>query len=189
MTAPERHYHLFATDLGTCGIAWTAEGLVRVQLPDRDPTATVGRLAGSGGRPWSGEVEAPWQTCVETIRRHISGEPVDYSSIPLDWRGIAPFNRRIYEALRNVPFGQTTTYGGLAATIGEPGAARAIGLAMGRNPWPIVVPCHRVLKAGGRMGGFSAPGGTLTKEVLLAREGIDIGNGTPLLPGLLPGNR
>ncbi|MBP7002344.1 MAG: methylated-DNA--[protein]-cysteine S-methyltransferase [Amaricoccus sp.] len=117
------------------------------------------------------------------IVAHVAGAPADFDGLSLDEAGVEPFERQVYAALRRVARGETTTYGALAAAVGAPGAAREVGAAMGRNPWPIVVPCHRVLAAEGRLGGFSAPGGAETKRRLLALEGVHPG-GTPDLPGL-----
>ena len=108
---------------------------------------------------------------------------IDFADVALDLGSVGDFQRRIYDATRALVWGQTATYGDLARQAGSPGAARAVGQAMGHNPVPIIVPCHRVLAAGRRIGGFSAYGGALTKERLLAMEGIHLG-GTPLLPGL-----
>ena len=102
------------------------------------------------------------------------GETIDLSLIPLDLHGVSVFHQRVYEAARRIPLGQTSTYGALADVVGAPGGARAVGQAMGRNPVPLLVPCHRVLAADGGMGGFSAPGGVATKRRLLEIEGADL---------------
>jgi methylated-DNA-[protein]-cysteine S-methyltransferase len=115
----------------------------------------------------------------------MAGERIDFSAIMLDLAGVGPFHRGIYEALRRVGWGETTTYGALARQIGDPGASRAVGQAMGRNPIPVIIPCHRVLASGGKPGGFSAFGGAVTKQRLLALEGVHLDGGWPLLPGLL----
>ena len=107
----------------------------------------------------------------------------------LDLTGVGDFHRRIYDLTRDVGWGETITYGELARRVGAPGAARAVGQAMGRNPIPIIIPCHRVLASGGKVGGFSAFGGAVTKTRLLALEGVHLDKGTPLLPGLLPATR
>lgn len=178
------HYHLFETALGTCGLAWSAEGLTRVQLPDRDPAATEARLVNGGARPWSGDLPTHVAEAVELMTRYAAGEPVDFSPLSLDAYGVPPFERAVYDVLRTIPRGETVTYGVLASKAGSPGAAQAVGIAMARNPWPVVVPCHRVLAAGNKPGGFSAPGGLRTKEKLLAMEGVSLDGGMPLLPGL-----
>jgi methylated-DNA-[protein]-cysteine S-methyltransferase len=110
--------------------------------------------------------------------------PIDFQSLSLDLQSVTDFNQRIYAALRRIPFGTTTTYGALALSVGNPGAAQAVGIAMARNPWPVVVPCHRVLAAAKNIGGFSAFGGTATKRRLLQLEGVDLDHGQSDLPGL-----
>jgi methylated-DNA-[protein]-cysteine S-methyltransferase len=159
------HHHLFRTRQGVCGIAWSARGVTRLQLPERTPAATERRLR---SRP-AGSAEAPpLRTVRETIAllgRYFDGERIDFAGVALD-----------------LAWGQTATYGDLARQAGSPGAPRAVGQAMGHNPVPIIIPCHRVLAAGRKIGGFSAYGGALTKQRLLAMEGVHLG-GTPLLPG------
>jgi methylated-DNA-[protein]-cysteine S-methyltransferase len=177
------HHHLFRTRQGVCGIAWSARGVTRLQLPERTPAATERRLR---SRP-AGSAEAPpLRTVRETIAllgRYFDGERIDFAGVALDLVGIGPFQRAIYDAARALAWGQTATYGDLARQAGSPGAPRAVGQAMGHNPVPIIIPCHRVLAAGRKIGGFSAYGGALTKQRLLAMEGVHLG-GTPLLPGL-----
>jgi methylated-DNA-[protein]-cysteine S-methyltransferase len=177
-------YHSFDTDLGTCGLAWTDGGLARVQLPDRDIAATEKRLASGGRMRWAGPLPGPVADAVNLLTQYAAGSEVDFSDIGLDDRAVPVFELAVYTALRRVPRGQTVTYGELAALAGSPGAAQAVGTAMARNPWPVVVPCHRVLAAGNKPGGFSAPGGLKTKYKLLAMEGVHLDGGTPLLPGL-----
>jgi methylated-DNA-[protein]-cysteine S-methyltransferase len=128
---------------------------------------------------------------VADIRRYLAGERVDFAAVAVDLESLEPFQQKLYAALRAVPFGATTTYGELAKTLGLPGweGARDVGAAMGQNPVPIVIPCHRVLAAGGRLGGFSAPGGSATKARLLALEGVKLSAAPaaaaiPRLPGL-----
>jgi methylated-DNA-[protein]-cysteine S-methyltransferase len=113
------------------------------------------------------------------LRRYGAGEPVDFSGVPVDLDGVDPFRRAIYDTARGLRFGETTTYGGLAEAAGHPSKARETGEALGRNPVPLIVPCHRIHAAGGRIGGFSAPGGSATKERLLALEGVRLGPPPP----------
>jgi methylated-DNA-[protein]-cysteine S-methyltransferase len=165
-------YLLFPTAFGTCGIAWRDGGLTRLQLPERDVSATERRLS-ARALPGLQDEKVPWVAwAVVALQRYFAGRAVDFSGICLDVSGCSLFHQRIYEALRSVPFGKTTTYGALAAEVGSPDAARAIGQAMGRNPIPVIIPCHRVLASGGKIGGFSAPGGATTKERLLELEGV-----------------
>jgi methylated-DNA-[protein]-cysteine S-methyltransferase len=182
---PEVHHHLFDTALGPCAVAWNGRGLVGVQLPERDGATTERRLA---ARIHSdGPASPPEWVChlVDDIRRYLAGEKVDFSAVAVDLEEIDDLRRRIYAVLRTIPFGETTTYGDLARAIGETEwqGARDVGEAMGRNPVPIVIPCHRVLAAGGKLGGFSAHGGAATKRKLLELEGARLDSGPPRLPG------
>lgn len=160
----------FATALGDCGIAWSDHAIVGVQLPERTAGATRARLRRR--LPGAREISPPAhaQTAIDAIVALLSGERRDLSHIPVDMHGVPPFNRRVYEVARTITPGETLTYGELAAKLGEPDAARAVGQALGENPFPIVVPCHRVLAAGGRPGGFSGGAGVPTKLRMLAIE-------------------
>jgi methylated-DNA-[protein]-cysteine S-methyltransferase len=111
------------------------------------------------------------QLAIDGIVALLQGEPSDLSAIALDMEGVAPFHRRVYEVARMIPPGKTLAYGEVAARLGAAGASRAVGQALGHNPFPIVVPCHRVVSAGGKIGGFSAHGGAATKRRMLAIEG------------------
>jgi methylated-DNA-[protein]-cysteine S-methyltransferase len=185
---------LFDTPVGRCAIAWGAHGVLAVQLPDADDAATLRRLVrGLPGRVGLPEppdpaaahsaaahpAEAPpaaahlaaVDAAIAAITDLLHGEPRDLLEIVLDLRRIPPFHQRVYEIARTIAPGTTLTYGAIAQRLGMPGAARAVGQALGSNPFVIVVPCHRVLAADGRAGGFSAPGGTLTKLRLLTIEG------------------
>ena len=175
-------YHLFDTVLGTCAIAWSEAGLTRVQLPDATVAQTEARMRRGGAEPAQMPLPAFAADAVDALRRYLAGTADALETLRLDESIVTVFNASIYRALRAVPRGTTVTYGDLARRVGQPGAARAVGMAMGRNPWPVIVPCHRVLASGGKMGGFSAPGGTATKERLLALEGVAVGD--PVLPGL-----
>lgn len=174
--------HLFETPIGLCGLAWNARGLIGVQLPEASAAATRARL----GRRFPEAAEATptpdVEGAVRRILRLLEGEPEDLSPIVLDLERTGDFERRVYAVARRIPPGATLTYGEIAARAGEPGAAQAVGQAMGRNPWPIVVPCHRVVGAGGRLGGFSATGGGAAKLKLLAIEG-GMTRGLPLFDG------
>jgi methylated-DNA-[protein]-cysteine S-methyltransferase len=180
------HHHLFNHAIGTFGIAWSERGLVGVQLPEKDRAATEKRLAAKTGSAGAAEPPAGMQMLVEDIQRYLAGERVDFSTVPVDLEGIEPFRRKLYETMRAIGFGDTTTYGELARLAGLSSdweAARDVGAAMGRNPVPLVIPCHRVLAAGKKIGGFSAHGGAKTKEKLLALEGVRLGGAAPRLPG------
>ena len=172
---------LFDTAIGRCGIAWGGRGVVGVQLPEAGDAATRARLA----RRFPGASDAPpppgVRHAIEAITRLLRGERLDLRDVALDMSGVAPFHRRVYEVARTIPPGATLTYGEVASRLGDPGAARAVGQALGRNPFAIVVPCHRVLAAGGRMGGFSARGGVETKLRMLEIEGARVDRPPPSL--------
>jgi methylated-DNA-[protein]-cysteine S-methyltransferase len=164
---------LFDTALGRCAIAWGPEGVLAVQVPDADDAATLARL-GRGLPPLRcepcDEASPAIRAAIEGIGALLRGEPRHLREVPLDMGRIPVFHRRVYHLAREIAPGITLSYGELARRLGEPAAARAVGQALGANPFVIVVPCHRVLAAGGRAGGFSAPGGLRTKARLLAIE-------------------
>lgn len=166
----DEHFLLLDTPFGTCGIAWNDRGLVRLQLPDAAPAVTQARVAKGGRNRWLGPLPEAIERTAASLGRYFSGAAEDFSTIDVDLDAVPDFHREVYGALRSVPWGETTTYGELARWIGDAGAARAIGQAMGRNPVPIIIPCHRVLASGGALGGFSAPGGRTTKQRLLELE-------------------
>lgn len=164
-------FTLFATAIGRCAIVWRARGIACVQLPEANAQTTRARVLQRF--PGAREAAPPPEVfrAQDAIVALLRGEPGDLSSVPLDMDLLPPFHRRVYEAARSIPRGATMTYGALAARIGAAGAARAVGQALARNPFAIIVPCHRVVAVGGRTGGFSANGGTATKLRLLAIEG------------------
>jgi methylated-DNA-[protein]-cysteine S-methyltransferase len=163
-------FTLFDTAIGRCGVAWSDRGLVGVQLPEAGEMETRERMLQRF--PAAAETPPPPKVrlAIDGIVALLQGEPSDLSAIALDMEGVASFHRRVYEAARTIPPGKTLAYGDVAARLGTAGAARAVGQALGRNPFPIVVPCHRVLAARGKIGGFSAHGGTETKRRMLAIE-------------------
>jgi methylated-DNA-[protein]-cysteine S-methyltransferase len=165
---------LFDTAIGRCGITWSESAITGVQLPEGHELETRSRLA---RRFAEVRVEPPAphaRRAIDDIIALLRGEPRDLLAIELDFTGIPEFHQRVYEVARTILPGQTLTYGEIATRLGAVGSARAIGQAMGRNPFPIIVPCHRVLAAGGKLGGFSAHGGGATKQRMLA---IECGNG------------
>jgi methylated-DNA-[protein]-cysteine S-methyltransferase len=172
-------FSLFETAIGPCGVAWGPRGIVGVQLPEADVRETRARLARRFPEAREATPPPPVQAVIDAIVALCTGAAADFSGAPLDLEGVPAFHRRVYEVARSIPPGETLTYGVLAARLGEPGAARAVGQALGKNPFPIVVPCHRVTAAGGKLGGFSAHGGTATKLRLLAIEGAPAA-GAPL---------
>src|SRR5262245_22347374 len=177
---------IFDTAIGPCGVAWSARGLAAVQLPEANPAATEKRLAAKVHSAGTAVPRAWVAGLIADIQRYVTGERVDFSAVPVDLAGLDPFRRKLYEEMRALTWGTTTTYGALARAVGlaEWEGARDVGEAMGRNPVPIVIPCHRVLAAGNKLGGFSARGGASTKAKLLALEGVHLDGGAPRLPGL-----
>jgi methylated-DNA-[protein]-cysteine S-methyltransferase len=177
-------FALFETPLGRCGIAWSERGVVAVQLPEASEAATRARLL----RRWPEAVETPPPQHVEeaiaAIASLLRGEPRDLTHITLDMDRVEPFHRRVYEAARRIPPGATLTYGEVAERLGDPTAARAVGQALAENPLPLIVPCHRVVAAGGKLGGFSANGGVSTKLRLLSIEGAQPFDAPTLFPDL-----
>ncbi len=165
----------FDTGIGTCGIAWNAVAVTAVQLPERTVDAVRERLRRARPGTVEGTPPAHARAAIAAICVLVETGEGDLSGIELDMSGVADFARAVYVAARRIPAGSTATYGEIAAEIGRPGSARAVGRALGANPYPIVVPCHRVLAAGGRSGGFSAEGGVTTKMRLLAREQAVLG--------------
>ncbi len=151
--------HRFDTALGTCGLRWSADGIDAVAMPGS-------RLGGDDAPPPAFVLEA-----ADAITALLGGERTDLRFVALDTSAVSDFARDVYAAARQIPPGETVTYGELAAAAGHPGAAREVGAALARNPFPIVVPCHRVLAAGGALHGFSAPGGIETKRRMLEIEG------------------
>ncbi|TNC23132.1 methylated-DNA--[protein]-cysteine S-methyltransferase [Amycolatopsis alkalitolerans] len=164
-------FTVFDTAIGYCGIAWGERGVVSVRLPDGSAERTRARLRASVSD--SAETEPPphIRQAIAAIVALLRGEPRDLREVRLDLEGVPEFHRRVYEVARTIPPGKTLTYGDVARRLGMPGSAQAVGRALGSNPFPIVVPCHRVLGADGRMVGFSAPGGVATKRRMLVIEG------------------
>ncbi|PPE75169.1 cysteine methyltransferase [Solimonas fluminis] len=161
---------LFDTPIGRCGIAWGERGLLATQLPEASDRHTLARLRRR--HPALQEALPPpaVQAAIGGIVALLGGEPRDLMEVALDLEGLQDFALRVYELARAIPPGQTRTYGELATALGDPAAARAVGRALGANPFPIVVPCHRILGAGEWSGGFSAHGGVETKKKLLRIE-------------------
>jgi methylated-DNA-[protein]-cysteine S-methyltransferase len=173
-------FALFETAIGGCAIAWSGSGVLALQLPEADDDRTRARMV----RRWPDAREEPpppaVQHAVDGIVALLSGTATDLSTVALDMERIPAFDRRVYEVARTIPPGETRTYGDVAARLGEPGAAREVGQALGRNPFAVIVPCHRVIAAGGKTGGFSATGGVTTKLRLLEIERARLGNAPTL---------
>lgn len=174
---------LFDSPIGPIGIAWRPRGVVGLQLPEGSEKATRKRLAQRHPEA-TATPPPPVRDVIEAVGRLLSGEPVDLGFVALDLAGVPDFDRRVYAATREIPFGRTLTYGEVAKRIGKPGAARAVGKALGSNAFPIVVPCHRVLAADGKAGGFSAHGGVETKMRILSIEKAARGDAPALFDDL-----
>ncbi len=173
-------FTLFDTAIGRCGIAWSPRGIAAAGLPEADEHTLRARLM----RRCPGATEQPppaaVRRAIDGIVALIGSGTADLSDVALDMAGVSPFNRRVYEIARAIPPGSTLTYGEVAARLGDANLARAVGEAMGRNPLPPIVPCHRVVAAGRKSGGFSAEGGVATKLRLLAIEGAEVAGTLPL---------
>jgi len=160
-------FALFETPIGCCAIAWRGDKVVATALPEDDRERLRSRFRGAEERRPPPQIEA----VMGAIRRLLEGEREDLSSVTIDLTASSEFERQVYAAAIAIPAGETLTYGELARRIGMPDAARAVGHALGRNPLPIIVPCHRILASAGGSGGFSAPGGAATKLRMLEIEG------------------
>ncbi len=182
---PAQEFALFATAVGPCGIAWSARGIAGVQLPERSEGSTRARL--QRRYPSAREAAAPAhvEQAIDDIAALLRGNARDLSAVALDTTNVTRFQQSVYSVARGIPFGATLSYGEVAARLGDRRLAREVGEALGQNPFPIIVPCHRVMAAGGKPGGFSAVGGVTTKLRLLDIEGAQVG-GAPTLFERLP---
>ena len=170
-TPDELHAAFFDATIGRLGIAWSDRGVVGLQLPESTEAATRTRM--QRRFPDATEVRPPAliEATIDGIAALLAGEPgADLREVELDLRAVSEFDSAVYRVARTIPPGETLTYGEIARRLDQPGAARAVGRALGANPIPIIIPCHRVLAAGDRAGGFSAPGGVTTKLKLLEIE-------------------
>jgi methylated-DNA-[protein]-cysteine S-methyltransferase len=170
-----QNYLIFETACGYCGIAWNDVAITRFQLPSSTEAATernlLRRIPGATPDTPPEYVAAT----VAAVKRYFAGEETDFSAVKLDLTDQGEFFQQIYAAARRVGWGHTTTYGTLAKELGAgPEAARDVGQAMASNPVALIIPCHRVLAAGGKLGGFSAPGGSSTKMRMLELEGVNL---------------
>lgn len=183
-----RGWTLFETPLGTFAAAWSDQGLTRVRLPARDEGELIAGLAQDLGGDVP-ELPPPPKVArdLRAVRQWLTGRRPDLTKVSLDFTGISPFHRSVYEASRELRRGEVVSYGELAALAGSPRAARAVGQAMARNRWAIVVPCHRVVASGGKPGGFNCHGGLDLKAQLLALEGASLpGSGASSRSRALP---
>jgi methylated-DNA-[protein]-cysteine S-methyltransferase len=159
------HFTLIDTAIGTMGLGWTERGVARFALPGADRASTERRMEKSGAAPGVPDAEL-----VTRIIAYAEGERVEFADTPLDLDGVPDFNRRVYQDILKLGWGETTSYGEIARRLGDVNLSRAVGKALGDNPIPLIIPCHRVLGAKGLTGGFSAPGGVSSKMRMLALE-------------------
>jgi methylated-DNA-[protein]-cysteine S-methyltransferase len=165
-----QHFAIFDTALGHCGLVWTSRGIAGVDLPAGSEEKTRARLL----RRFPDAVEAKpspdIRKIIDDVVALIAGDKIDFSHVTLDHAPLPEFSKRVYEIVRTIPIGHTLTYGDIAKRLGDVSLSREVGQAMGKNPTPIIMPCHRVVAASGKTGGFSAPGGVDTKMKLLSIE-------------------
>lgn len=159
--------YAFETAFGWCRLMWRGEQVYGFALPE---------LADTRAAHFGEDIPPEWvQRLAERVQRHLTGTAQDFSDVPFFWQRISGFVRDVLQAALHIKAGSVYTYGQLAQAMGLPSnRARAVGMALGRNPWPLLVPCHRVVGAGGKLTGFSAPGGVATKARLLALEGVEL---------------
>jgi methylated-DNA-[protein]-cysteine S-methyltransferase len=165
------NFVLFETAIGCCGIVWSERGIAGVQLPERNDTATRKRLLRRFPMARDGAPPAEVRRTIGDMVALLGGEPRDLNHVTIDIGAVPEFHRRVYEVARRIPAGATLSYGEVAERLGDRNLARDVAEALSQNPWPIIVPCHRIMAAGGKPGGFSAPGGVATKLRLLTIEG------------------
>jgi methylated-DNA-[protein]-cysteine S-methyltransferase len=178
----QQHVTLFDTAIGACAVAWNARGLIGVQLPEASESATRARMRKRFPDAVECAPDATARQAIDGIVALLNGEKRDLRDVAIDDSGTPEFNARVYKIVRQIPPGETLTYGEVAERLGDKTLARAVGQAMGQNPCPVVMPCHRVMAAsdrsGAKTGGFSAPGGVVTKLRLLTIEGAQPGGPT-----------
>ncbi len=179
------HFSLFPTEIGECGIAWSdSDGLVTAtHLPEKSAAQTADYLARRATAA-PGEPPEFARQAIELITALLKGQKVDLSVIPCDFSGVEPLAMKVYTIARAIPVGETLTYGEIATQLGNKQLAREVGRLMGRNPFPIVVPCHRVMGANNKLVGFSAYGGIATKQKMLSIERDHVGETLGLFDGL-----
>lgn len=167
---------LIDTAVGRCGIAWGPQGIRAFQLPEPDDAGTLQRMFRRRGPLPQGAPPPEVHDVIERVQALLGGKPVDLRDVVLDQDGIPELHRRVYAITREILAGQTRTYGDIARELGDLSLSRAVGQALGANPHAVIMPCHRVLAAGGASGGFSAGGGVSTKLRILLIERAQIGS-------------
>ena len=167
---------LFPTVLGPCGLAWNEAGLTCFQLPETTAENTARQLTTRARGPQDNAPRPAWvRRLIERVQQHLAGQPQDFAAVTLDWSIITDFQQAVYQQVRAIKSGEKKSYGQIARLIGlDAKSARSVGVALARNPWPLVVPCHRVVSASGKMTGYSAAGGINTKTRLLVLEGAEL---------------
>ncbi len=192
MMTQDLSFTLFDTAIGCCGLVWSVRGIAGVQLPEKSEQATRNRLQRRYPAACEAAPPAEIQRVIDSIGALLRGEPVELRDVGLDGGAVSEFNRRVYDVARGIRPGATLSYGEIAERLGDRMLAREVAQALSENPYPIIVPCHRVLAAGGKMGGFSGPGGVRTKLRLLSIEGARYGDEPGLfdrLPWVAPERR
>jgi methylated-DNA-[protein]-cysteine S-methyltransferase len=162
------YYSSFLTGYGQGGVYATAKGVVKVDIPDLSRSE-----AGQGEAPPEFEPSELTARAARLLERYFSGERIDFSDLPVDLGGMTPFRQKILHVIRSCAYGKVCSYGQVAQMSGSATAARAVGGALAANPVPVIIPCHRVVAADGRLTGYSAPGGEITKMALLKMEGVE----------------
>jgi len=175
---PSLAFALFDTAIGFCAVVWSARGVAGVQLPEADARATRARVLKRYRDALESAPPPATQRAIEGMVALLDGAAEDLGDVAVDVAHLAEFNRKVYDVARTIGPGATLTYGEVAERLGDPRLARAVGQALGQNPVPLIIPCHRVLAAGGKAGGFSASGGVVTKLRLLTIEGARPGGPT-----------
>lgn len=172
-------YTTFSTDFGEIGLSWSSLGLLQLQLPEKGTRILKQKILEGRGQSAeyvkSSEDMPRWVIkLIHQIQKHFAGQPLSFQKVPVDWSSITPFFERVYREVQSMGVGEIASYGEVAQRVGSPKASRAVGQAMARNPVPLIVPCHRVVSHGMKMGGFSAGGGVKTKKKMLELEGVSI---------------
>lgn len=176
-------FAIFDTAIGRCAVSWRGDELTGVFLPAPDDAAMRTAIIRRAGGPSEAPPPDVAKNAIEKIVRLCRGENISFEDIPLDRARVEPFANRVYDILLETKFGETTTYGAIAGRLGDKSLSRAVGAALGANPFPIIIPCHRVTAAGAKMGGFTAPGGVASKKRLLEIEGAFSAERLPLFGG------
>lgn len=176
-------FALFTTPFGECGLAWNARGVSAVWLPETRRSGLRSRIERRFPSAAEAEPDGVAADAVRGMRALLAGKQADLVSVAIDLDSTSPFQRSVYAVARAIPGGRVLTYGAVAERVGRGATAQAVGQALGANPVPLLVPCHRVIAAHGRLGGFSAPGGTAVKRRLLALENARLDGPPELFDG------